>query len=84
MNSDNYYHINNTLPLLESNNSKILLFLNNGKVIIISKNKVMEKFLIYIKLNKFQKQVYVNNNQEIMSTIQCEITNNNINNIQVF
>jgi len=81
-----YSHINNILPLLDTtgNTSKILLFLDDGKIIIISKNKVMDKFLIYIKLNNFQKQLYVNDNQEILKALHYELVNKTVNNIQVF
>ena len=65
-------------------NGKILLFLDDGEIIIISKNKNIDKFLIYIKIHRFQKQLYLNNNQEILKALHSELRNKTVNNIQAF
>jgi len=89
MNSFNYHDktvfynsLNNMLPLIKYN-GKILLTVENNEYMIISKNYVMDKYLIYINTNKKQKQIYLSSNQEIIKAIHTELAHKTVDKLDV-
>ena len=77
-----YNTLNNMLPLIEDN-GKILLSVDNGTYIVISKNYIIDKFLIYIKSNKKQKQIYLTTNDDILKTLHTELAHKTVNTIDI-
>jgi len=79
----NFYNVlNNMLPLIEDN-GKILLSVDNGTYMVISKNFVIDKFLIYINSNKKQKQIYLSSNDEILKTLHTELAHKTVDKLDI-
>ena len=70
------------LPLIEDN-GKILLSVDNGTYMVISKNFVIDKFLIYINSNKKQKQIYLSSNDEILKTLHTELAHKTVDKLDI-
>jgi len=79
----NFYNaLNNMLPLIQYN-GKILLSVDNGTYMVISKNFVIDKFLIYINSNKKQKQIYLSSNDEILKTLHTELAHKTVDKLDI-